>query len=296
MNLKNTRQTVIVISVAVVLILAVVGVTLPYFPSRQTAGSSSTASTETSSSLSSSSTSSMSTSTSSMSTSTSSMSTSTSLNLGNCPCGSTTTTSITYVLNPCNCTLNIPWPYVYQTTPGLAAASDYIVIANVTSISTVSQKPSLSQPGDSSAPPGVIPVTFYNITVIQTIEPIGGPPSNVTAGALLTVGQIGGVAGGTNMSVSGYPTLSVGSEYVFFLGVPGSFLTSYYVYHGLGTFVTVGGPQGLFYVQEKKVYSLDNLYPQADAWLPVKANGVPLAQFVSEVQSAWNSTATSAVG
>jgi len=28
------------------------------------------------------------------------------------------------------------------------------------------------------------------------------------------------------------------------------------------------------------------MYPQADAWLPVKANGIPLAEFITQVRSA----------
>ena len=57
--------------------------------------------------------------------------------------------------------------------------------------------------------------------------------------------------------------------------------------------VTTGGPQGLFRVQGGNVYSLDNTYPQADSWLPVKADGIPLAQFEAEVEAATTTTSQS---
>jgi len=54
--------------------------------------------------------------------------------------------------------------------------------------------------------------------------------------------------------------------------------------------MTPGGPQGLFYIQGGNVYSMDNMYPQADSWIPTKVSGVPLSQFVQEIQADVNST------
>jgi hypothetical protein len=159
-----------------------------------------------------------------------------------------------------NCTLNIPWP-TYKTLGALKAATDSAIIANVRSASTVSI--------------GGVPVTRYNVAVSQTI--IG---TQITPGTVIPVAQIGGTANGTTMRLTGYPTLTLGGTYVFFLNYAGTYLVSYYTLFPL----TVGGAQGLFYVQNGKVFSLDNMYPQADAWLPVKAAGVPLAQFIQQVQ------------
>jgi hypothetical protein len=87
------------------------------------------------------------------------------------------------------------------------------------------------------------------------------------------------------MNLTGYPTLSVGTSYVFFLTQKSPIQDIYSNFTP-----TTGAAQGLFYIQDGNVYSLDNMYPQADAWLPVKANGVPLSEFVAEVQAAAVST------
>jgi hypothetical protein len=190
-----------------------------------------------------------------------------------------TTISVSIDPSEChgNCTLNLQWPEeaTYDTMSDLVNATDYVGLANVTSISAE----------DVSG----VPLLLYNITVIQNII----QNNYVSAGTNLTVVQIGGTANGTTMQVKGYPTLVVGDTYVFFLEDTETFLIQYYQ----SNLITVGGPQGLFYVQDGKVFSLDNMYPQADSWLPVKAAGVPLAQFIQEVQSAsTNSTSTSIGG
>lgn len=85
------------------------------------------------------------------------------------------------------------------------------------------------------------------------------------------------------MSITGYPTLSVGQSYVLFLAFR---VCTNELADLFNASVTTGGPQGLFSVQGGNVYSLDNTYPQADSWLPVKADGIPLAQFEAMVQAA----------
>ncbi len=187
-------------------------------------------------------------------------------------------TTIEEVLGPCNCTVVIPWAslHSYNSISILTASSGSVVAANVTSERTVGEKVDPGYAGDFPANARV-PVTLYNISVVQVLSVPKG--SNLTAGDSFIITQIGGTYGATTMSVSGYPALTFGSEYVLFVGLPGSFLPWYYE-----GYVTVGGPQGLFYVEGGKVYSLNNMYPQADSWLPVKANGVPLTQFASEIQ------------
>jgi hypothetical protein len=201
-------------------------------------------------------------------------------------------------INPENCgsdcTINVQWASIYasyRTLGALEADSGAVLVGTVTSLSTVAVKG--------------VPVTVYNMTISSTI--VG--PTQLSPGTNLTVAQVGGTAGGKTITLEGYPPLSIGSTDVFFLGYgsrivgggsPGQTATviadpmSPYisgVADGLAL-VTTGGPQGLFSVQEGKVYSLDNLYPQNDAWLQVKASGVPLAQFIQEIQSAVGTTTT----
>jgi hypothetical protein len=176
----------------------------------------------------------------------------------------TATTSIGSTLSCTgNCTFNPPWP-VYQTMTALKDASRFVVVANVTSESVTSVKG--------------IPLTVYQLSVVESIE---GPGVNKSAGTTtLSMAQIGGAANGTTVSIEGYPTLSVGSTYVLFLNGPGSLYSAYYD----GYLTSVGGPQGTFLVQRGGVFSLDTLYPKPDVWLPIKANDVPLSQFIAEVQ------------
>ncbi|MDG6914132.1 MAG: hypothetical protein JRN14_02595 [Nitrososphaerota archaeon] len=178
-------------------------------------------------------------------------------------------TQITFSIDPSlcngNCTINPPWQ-IYQTLADLTAASQLIVEANVTGAKIVGVRG--------------VPVTYYNLTILTSIK----SNSNISAGTILSMSQIGGTYNGTTMNLEGYPSLTVGSEYVFFLGDPGSFLAQYYSAFGT-PLISVGGPQGTFVVRGGNVFSLDNVYTQADAWLPVKASGTPLSQFASEVET-----------
>ena len=186
----------------------------------------------------------------------------------------------------------MPWSSIYplyQTLQKLINETLAVpVLANVTSVSTKSVSG--------------VPVTLYEVTVIENLAGTATP----SVGTTLPVDQVGGTLNGTTWSLSGYPILTVGGTYVLFLGAPGGTVGGIYgnttysgplvsyqssVDHGEAS-ITVGGPQGLFYVEGGRVYSLDNMYPQVDGWLPVKAAGVPLAQFIQEVQSAANTTTT----
>jgi len=216
-------------------------------------------------------------------------------------------------LYPCNCSYDFSWGWrTYQTLGALKAASVAIVVAQVTSARTVGYNVSsdLAQFSNPPADLGLVPVTGYNITVTTVAS--GG--ANLLGTSFL-VAEIGGTANGTTMSISGYPALSVGQSYVFFISIatcaPAGTSEIPDIYHAVYppptyfTSTTTGGPQGLFTLQGGNVYSLDITYPQADAWLPVKADGIPLAQFVAEVQAAavptnvsnsvTNSTSTSGI-
>jgi hypothetical protein len=191
-----------------------------------------------------------------------------------------------------NCIIDNPWTsgsQLHKTLNDLVA-SGFVLVGNVTSLSTVAVKG--------------VPVTVYNVTIVLMINPIGH--TNLGPGSVLKVAQVGGTAAGNTMTLKGYPLLVKGGTYVFFLNLPGGTVapncgnncylisdpTAPYV-GGVDNgfaFVTAGGPQGVFSVQGSKVYSLDNLYPQDDAWLPLKVSGVPLTQFITEIQQAVSST------
>jgi len=199
---------------------------------------------------------------------------------GNQSSGFTTSvigTSSAFVINPCNCTVDLSqnaWPQ-FSSLTALISASYTVVVATVTAVNTVGVN-------DSSIfgrNVGLIPVTDYSVTVSQVVSDRVG--YGLKPGYRVIVPQVGGTFGHTTMNVTGYPVLAVGQSYVFFL----TNQTPIPVVYSEGL-TTVGAAQGLFYVQGGNVYSLDKMYPQADAWLPIKASGVPLAEFITQVQSA----------
>jgi hypothetical protein len=158
----------------------------------------------------------------------------------------------------------------------LASKSQAIIIANVTSQDTIGADDSSEFGGPGSVP--LVPVTNYNVTITTVLLDRGW---GLVPGHWTIIPTLGGTFNHITLNVTGFPTLSVGTTYVFFLTDEGPFVTgsTYYL-------TTTGVTQGLFYIKGGDVYSLDNVYPQADAWLPVKANGVPLADFITQVQSA----------
>lgn len=200
--------------------------------------------------------------------------------------GSTTRITTTQDIScPTTCTLDVDWAsltHPYQTLGELAASSEFVFVGNVTATWTL--------------PSSGVPVNLYNITVVTTLK---GHP--YTPNPIFQLGEVGGTLSNKTTTVSGYPTLTVGGMYILFVypaggvcctngtevlpNAPFSFQVDE-AFPGTLVYVTQGGPQGLFYVQGGYVYSLDNMYPQADAWLPVKVPGVPLAQFIQEIQSA----------
>lgn len=197
-------------------------------------------------------------------------------------------------VSPCNCTLVIPPLTVFPTLSDLESGSLLVVEANVTSTLTIG----IPQNTEGSADPSTasLPVTYYNISVIQTLDNNGRID---TSGAVsLSVVQIGGTAGGTKMMIGGYPSLEVGQTYIMFLTFPGTYLVADYGYLTANhpsvppSFITTGGAQGLFYLHNGSVYSLNNEYPQTDSWLQVKVSGISLSQFVAQVESAVNTTNT----
>jgi hypothetical protein len=102
----------------------------------------------------------------------------------------------------------VPWTQKYQSFSSLDNASVVIVVANVTSARTVGVSVSESISGGSNDNP--VPMTFYNITVVQEIKNEFGP-AYASAGASLVYGEIGGTIPSSSMNVTGYPLLSLGS-------------------------------------------------------------------------------------
>jgi len=97
----------------------------------------------------------------------------------------------------------------------------------------------------------------------------------------------------TDFTEAGDPLLVVGDQYVLFLTnnwncapsppappcvLPQTQLSV--------TYHIVGGPQGKFDVRDNLVYGLKSLYPPLDDWIRVDAKGIPLDQFVKQVQNA----------
>lgn len=181
--------------------------------------------------------------------------------------------------------LQVPWTEnPYQTVASLVNASWYVFVGNVRAEWTVAV--------------GTIPVTLYNVTAI-TILKLHALTSFIPGqGGYVQVGEVGGTAANSTMSLQGYPTLSVGEEYVFFTSPSGGaspnapFQTEINL-SVIGTLVemTQGGPQGLFNISGGKVYSMDQTYPQTDSWIPTKVSGVPLSQFIAEIQEVVTSAA-----
>lgn len=199
-------------------------------------------------------------------------------------------TTTAFWIFPCNCTVDLSqgnWPE-YSTMQDLASASAAIIVGNVTSERTIGVNESSLVDGEVRLAP--VPVTDYNVTITTVLFDSGNNFGfDISAGYWTIVPQVGGTIGHTTMNVTGYPSLSVGDSYVFFLAHQTSIEGN--LYNGL---TTTGGAQGLFYIQGGNVYSLDNIYPQADSWLPVKADGVPLSEFITQVQSATTTTSSSA--
>lgn len=196
----------------------------------------------------------------------------------------TSTTTVTFgtttggwLLRACNCSLDLSkkvWPE-YTTMHDLASASLEVIVGEVTAEHETGGNDSFLLGGND----GLVPVTNYNITVTAMVIDGG---YGLEQGFWLIVPQMGGTFAHTTMNTTGYPTLAVGASYVLFL-TDKQEIEGIYDY----SLTTTGGAQGLFYIQYGKVYSLDNIYPQADGWLPVKADGVPLYQFLTDVQLAY---------
>jgi hypothetical protein len=184
-------------------------------------------------------------------------------------------------LYPCNCSV-VTIPPLFPTMQDMVNHSLLIWLANVTSVTMVAVKGA--------------PFTIYSIEAIKDLT--GYPAASESPpGSLAEAAWFGGTANGTTMTPVGYPTLSVGGIYIFFLtdvdtGIAIPNLTPSYweylpsnadaAYEG-SVFVTTGGAQGLFSIRDGKVYSLDSMYPQADSWLPIKVDGLPLSAFESEI-------------
>jgi len=198
-------------------------------------------------------------------------------------------TTTGWIISPCNCTdnMNEIWQsQTYSTMQDLASHSTAIIVGTLTSERVIGVNDSFL----FGHIVGLVPVTDYNVTIIAVLADDGNHFGiDISAGYWTIVPQIGGTFGQTTMNVTGYPTLDVGMSYVFFLTISHDAPIEGNLYNGLAT---TGGSQGLFYIQGGNVYSLDNMYPQADSWLPVKADGVPLARFVQQVQSALASSTT----
>lgn len=189
---------------------------------------------------------------------------------------------------PRGCSISVPWGAdlypAQKTLTDLVNASWYVFVGSVNATWTVAV--------------GTVPLTIYNVSSTIILKtPTPAYPYIPEFGGYIQVGEVGGTAANSTMSLQGYPDLTVGGTYVFFLSpsfgaspdAPFADEINHNPNQALDE-MTQGGPQGLFYVQGGDVYSLDNMYPQADSWIPTKVSGVPLSQFIQEIQADVTST------
>jgi hypothetical protein len=153
----------------------------------------------------------------------------------------------------------------YPTMKDLKNASDVIIEGKVVGIA-------------SSNNSGAIPTTDFSVYVNGTVK------GNVSVGSTILVRQVGAIlSGNRTISDQDDPMMSIGSNLILFLEYPRQTLNGP-IQTGSPFFIT-GGPQGRFVVKSGLVYSLDTIN-QADSWIHVKANGIPIDQFVSQIQAA----------
>lgn len=107
----------------------------------------------------------------------------------------------------------------------------------------------------------------YSLSVRQSI--LGEPHPKLT---VLQLKQ------GTRWNVPSEPPYKVGADYVLFLNERWPDKTD-------SPFMSIGGPQGQFIVDEGRVYSADTAAQEAD-WLGVKVHGLPLDDFVKQIKEA----------
>jgi hypothetical protein len=108
------------------------------------------------------------------------------------------------------------------------------------------------------------PLTDFNVTIERSMK------GKLNVGDTIKISQFGGPA---PYAISeGDPIMKAGEEYVMFL-----------VYDPtLETYGYLGGPQGKFLVKESKVYSMDNVDPQAD-FVQIKVKGKPIDEFSADI-------------
>jgi hypothetical protein len=293
MDLKNKRRILASVATLVIVALATIAVAANYFPAKSPIGTR-IDSTALSSSLG----------------SVSAFASSSSITT------KTTTSGFSIVGSNCkgNCTIDVPWTSIYhmcRNFTDLTTDSNAVLLVKVTS--------------ETAVLADGIPVTEYNITTIKDVlgntelQPgmevpvlqVGGTADGVTMNIkgeqplvvggtyVLFLSAPGGITTPVNqgngaVTSSESTTVINGTTITFRNSATISLrhsaddpLAQYVLPADDGVSqITVGCPQGIFQVQGGKVYSLDNANPQDDAWLPLKVSGMPLAQFIQEVQSA----------
>jgi hypothetical protein len=191
MRVGSRRRAIGRLVATVALFAAIVGVTFYFVAYQGTLGSSTSSSTESSSA-----------------TGTSSYESSSSLSLATV----VTSTGAVYI-RACNCTVDLH-DYLpdYSTMQDLASKSQAIIIANVTSEDTIGADDSSEFGGPGSVP--LVPVTNYNVTITTVLLDRGW---GLVPGHWTIIPTLGGTFNHITLNVTGFPTLSVGTTYVFFL-------------------------------------------------------------------------------
>lgn len=154
--------------------------------------------------------------------------------------------------------LSAGWDY-YPNFKDLAGNSTHIVIGQVMGIKAAYDKED-------------IPFTDYNLEINAVVK------GNVNPGDMIVIRQTGAEGSDEIVELDDDPLLKQGETFVGFL--------RYSQDHGV--YPIVGGPQGRYEVENGLVYSLDKYDPDAD-YLPNKADGKELNQFVQEIEEGMSS-------
>ncbi len=145
----------------------------------------------------------------------------------------------------------------YPDLESLTKQADYVVLGKLETMTGTRNHPNSEH----------TPLTDFDVTVVNVMK------GDLPAGEKIRVSQFGGPA--PYARIEGDPIMKAGEEYVMFL-----------VYDStLDAYGYLGGPQGKFLVKESKVYSMDNVDPEAD-FVEIKVKDKPLNDFRTEISNA----------
>lgn len=145
----------------------------------------------------------------------------------------------------------------YPDLESLTKEADYVIVGKLQNMIGTRDHPNA----------GHIQLTDFDVTVERTMK------GKLQVGDTIKVSQFGGPA--PYARAEGDPIMKAGEEYVMFLVYDPTLEA-----HGY-----LGGPQGKFLVEESKVYSMDNVDPEAD-FVQIRVKDKPIDDFSSDISNA----------